>query len=183
MANVPHITEKQRKFVEILITKGTFQSGKDCATEAGYEESCATVMASKLQNPKYYPLVVAEIEARRNELSRRYSINYKSHLAALGKLRDDAVSAGNFTGAIAAEKYRGMAAGLYIDRKEILHGSIDQMTSKDVEEKLNELRKKLQENGDNAKVIESDPSEGEFVGSDSSDVVSEEGQLSIQDHS
>ena len=52
MANVPHITEKQRKFVEILITKGAFQSGKDCATEAGYEESCATVMASKLQNPK-----------------------------------------------------------------------------------------------------------------------------------
>jgi DNA-binding winged helix-turn-helix (wHTH) protein len=76
-----------------------------------------------------------------------------------------------------------MAAGLYIDRKEILHGSIDQMTSKDVEEKLNELRKKLQENGDNAKVIESDPSQGEPVGSDSSDVVSEEGQLSIQDHS
>jgi phage terminase small subunit len=84
MANVPHITEKQRKFVDILITKGTFKSGKDCATEAGYEESCATVMASKLQNPKYYPLVVTEIEARRNELSRRYSINYKSHLAGQG---------------------------------------------------------------------------------------------------
>jgi len=153
MANVPHLTEKQRKFIEILMKKGTFMSGKECAIEAGYAEDSAAVMASKLQNPKTYPLVAAEIEKRRNELNKRYSINYKSHINTLAAMRDKALEAQNYTAAIAAEKYRGMAAGLYIDRKEIRHGSIDQMSSKDVEEKLNELREKLR-NGDDAKVVE-----------------------------
>ena len=98
------LTPKQAQFVNIFIEKGLQQSAKQCAIDAGYGENVATVVASKLQNPKYYPHVVQEIERRRAELNRRYSISYKSHIQKLAELRDSAEAAGNYTGAIAAEK-------------------------------------------------------------------------------
>ena len=176
------LTPKQMKFVNIFIEKGTIQSARQCALDAGYAESGATVIASQLQNPKYYPHVVEEIERRRAELNRRYSISYKSHIQKLAELRDSAEAAGNYTGAIAAEKYRGMAAGLYVDRKEVLHGSIDSMSVGEVEEKLVELRKKLSIPGE-PEVIDHDASEGTLIGESSDDILAEEGESGIQDDS
>ena len=80
------LTPKQMKFVNIFIEKGTIQSARQCALDAGFAESGATVIASQLQNPKYYPHVVAELERRRAELNRRYSISYKSHIQKLAEL-------------------------------------------------------------------------------------------------
>jgi|TARA_R100000278_G_scaffold111748_1_gene89363 phage terminase small subunit len=174
------LTPKQAEFVNIFIEKGTIQSAKQCAIDAGYSEGIAVVMASKLQNPNYYPHVVKELERRRAELNRRYSITYKNHIQKLAELRDNAEAAGNYTGAIAAEKYRGMVAGLYIDRKEIMHGTIDQMSVNEVEEKLIELRKKLSIPGE-YEVIDQDTSEGALVGEPSDDIPAEAGELSIQD--
>ena len=59
-----------------------------------------------------------------------------------------AEDAGNWNAAVAAEKSRGQAAGLYIDRKEILTGSIDQLTKSEVEEKLKEIEKQFSINTD-----------------------------------
>jgi hypothetical protein len=73
-----------------------------------------------------------------------------------------------------------MVAGLYIDRKEIMHGTIDSMSVGEVEEKLVELRKKLSIPGD-YEVIEQETLQGESVGSDGDSAPDEEGQLSIQD--
>tara|TARA_R100000900_G_scaffold24153_1_gene19073 strand:- start:827 stop:1402 length:576 start_codon:yes stop_codon:yes gene_type:complete len=176
------LTPKQMKFVNIFIEKGTIQSARQCALDAGYAESGATVIASQLQNPKYYPHVVEEIERRRAELNRRYSISYKSHIQKLAELRDSAEAAGNYTGAIAAEKYRGMAAGLYVDRKEVMHGTIDSMSVGEVEEKLIELRKKLSIPGE-PEVIDHDTSEGTLIGESSDDLLAEEGESGIQDDS
>ena len=176
------LTPKQMKFVNIFIEKGTIQSARQCALDAGYAESGATVIASQLQNPKYYPHVVEEIERRRAELNRRYSISYKSHIQKLAELRDSAEAAGNYTGAIAAEKYRGMAAGLYVDRKEVMHGTIDSMSVGEVEEKLIELRKKLSIPGE-PEVIDYDTSEGELIGESGDDLLAEEGESGIQDDS
>ena len=176
------LTPKQAQFVNIFIEKGTIQSARQCALDAGYAESGATVIASQLQNPKYYPHVVEEIERRRAELNRRYSISYKSHIQKLAELRDSAEAAGNYTGAIAAEKYRGMAAGLYVDRKEVMHGTIDSMSVGEVEEKLIELRKKLSIPGE-PEVIDHDASEGALIGESSDDLLAEEGESGIQDDS
>jgi phage terminase small subunit len=176
------LTPKQMKFVNIFIEKGTIQSARQCALDAGFAESGATVIASQLQNPKYYPHVVEELERRRAELNRRYSISYKSHIQKLAELRDSAEKAGNFTGAIAAEKYRGMVAGLYIDRKEVMHGTIDSMSVGEVEDKLIELRKKLSIQGE-YEVIDDDTSEGVLVGESSDDILTEEGESGIQDDS
>ena len=61
----------------------------------------------------------------------------------LASLRDSAVQNGNYSAAVSAEKYRGQAAGLYIDRKEILHGKIDQMSKEEVMEKIKQLQQEF----------------------------------------
>jgi len=62
----------------------------------------------------------------------------------------------NWNAAVAAEKSRGQAAGLYIDRKEILTGSIDQMSKEEVESKLKEIEKQFSINTDIIEVKEQD---------------------------
>ena len=126
----------------------------DCAIEAGYSGKAARQMACNLQNPKMFPLVVREINERREEITKRYSVNYSRHVRRLDELSRGAEAAGNYPAAVAAEKSRGQAAGLYIDRKEIMHGSIDQMSKEEVEKKLVELRKKLSIPAEVTEVIE-----------------------------
>ena len=51
----------------------------------------------------------------------------------------------NYSAAVNAEVSRRRAAGLYVDRKEILTGSIDKMSKLEVEDRLKELRNRFPE--------------------------------------
>jgi len=57
----------------------------------------------------------------------------------LYKLRDDAWSQGNFTAAINAQNLLLKVGGLIVDRREILHGKVDQMSRGEVERRLADL--------------------------------------------
>jgi NAD-dependent DNA ligase len=59
----------------------------------------------------------------------------------LARIRDAASSAGNYNAAVAAETRRGQIAGLYVDKKEILTGTIDSMSRDEVEQKIQDLKK------------------------------------------
>ena len=61
----------------------------------------------------------------------------------LAEIRDLAMQNGNYPAAVAAEKSRGQAAGIYIDRKEILHGRIDQMDRDQVIKEIEKLQKEF----------------------------------------
>ena len=74
------------------------------------------------------------------------------------------MTGGNFAAAVAAEKSRGQAAGLYIDRKEILHGRIDQMSRDEVMREIQRLQEEfpaLQAVAEGNIVIDHDPIEPE----------------------
>ena len=58
-------------------------------------------------------------------------------------LSEGAEQSGNWNAAVQAEKSRGQVAGLYIDRKEIMHGSIDQLSRSEVDKLLTDMDKKL----------------------------------------
>ena len=59
----------------------------------------------------------------------------------LQMIRDKALEAGAYAAAVQAEYRRGQALGtIYVDRKEIRHGTIDSMSKEEVERKLNELK-------------------------------------------
>ena len=61
----------------------------------------------------------------------------------LDQLSRGAEEKGNWNAAVTAEKSRGQVGGLYVDRKEIMHGSIDQLNREEVDKLLKDMDKKL----------------------------------------
>ena len=133
---------KEWKFVQEYVTGDGRVTLKEAAIRAGYRPTSASVMAWKLTNPQEYPHVVAAIQAYRAELASKYNTSYERHMRDLQLIRDKALEAGAFAAAVQAEYRRGQALGtIYVDRKEIRHGTIDSMSKEEVQRKLDELKK------------------------------------------
>ena len=79
----------------------------------------------------------------RNQDEKKYEVNLQRHLKRLDQLSKGAEEKGNWNAAVQAEKSRGQVGGLYIDRKEIMHGSIDQLNREEVDKLLTDMDKKL----------------------------------------
>jgi len=136
------LTPKQRKFILLLVHSEGLKTATQCAMEAGYSKNkkSAREIASKLQNPELYPLVAKAIDSEVRANVDRYRCSQERSLATLARIRDQASSAGNYNAAVAAETRRGQIAGLYVDKKEILTGTIDSMSREEVEKKLQDLK-------------------------------------------
>ena len=152
------LTEMQKRFAEYLVFNEGRTTGADAAIAAGYSEKRARVEASELQNPKLSPLVVQYIGALREENLKKYEVSYDKHVAELGKIREAALKKGAFSAATNAEKNRGMAAGLYIDRKIIKTGKLEELSEEELEPKMKKI---LDDYAPilNAKVVEALPEE------------------------
>jgi hypothetical protein len=136
------LNAKEWKFVQELVAGDGHVTMKEAAIRAGYNEKSASAMAWKLSNPEINPHVVSAIQAYRAELNSKYGTNYDRHMRDLQLIRDKALEAGAYGAAVQAEYRRGQALGtIYVDRKEIRHGSIDSMSKEEVERKLAEIRK------------------------------------------
>ena len=133
------LTEKQRIFVEIYTSNEGRLTPTECARQSGYKRERAATTASELLNVKKYPRVVAAVMKMRNELSETHRVEMNKHIQELARLRDKALGDKSHSAAINAERLRGQAAGLYIERKEIRTGSIDDMSRDDVLRQLKEL--------------------------------------------
>jgi len=133
------LTEMQKRFAEYLVFNEGRTTGADAAIAAGYSKNRARVEASELQNPKLSPLVVQYIGALREEKLKKYEVTYDKHVAELGKIREEALKKGAFSAATNAEKNRGMAAGLYIDRKIIKTGKLEEMSEEELEAKMKKI--------------------------------------------
>jgi phage terminase small subunit len=135
------LTGKEWKFVTELVTGDGRVTLKEAAIRAGYKPTSASVMAWKLTNPEINPHVVSAIQAYRAELNSKYNTSYERHMKDLQLIRDKALDAGAYAAAVQAEYRRGQALGsIYIDRKEIRHGTIDSMSKEEVQRKLDELK-------------------------------------------
>jgi phage terminase small subunit len=135
------LNTKQWTFVKELVTGDGRVTLREAALRAGYTEASASVMAWKLTNPEINPHVVAAIQSYRAELNSKYNTSYERHMKDLQTIRDKALEAGAYAAAVQAEYRRGQALGtIYVDRKEIRHGTIDSMSKEEVQRKLDELR-------------------------------------------
>jgi phage terminase small subunit len=136
------LTAKEWTFVTELVSGDGRTTMKEAAIKAGYKPSSASVMAWKLTNPDINPHVVAAIQAYRADLASKYNTSYERHMRDLQIIRDKALDAGAFAAAVQAEYRRGQALGtIYVERKEIRHGTIDSMSKEEVQRKLDELKK------------------------------------------
>jgi phage terminase small subunit len=91
MPKVSKLTPMQMKFAQELVYNEGRKTATECAIEAKYSSDRAAVTASELQNPKLYPLVVQYIGQLRQEILKKYDINFESHLAQLGDMRNKAL--------------------------------------------------------------------------------------------
>jgi phage terminase small subunit len=135
------LTQREWTFVQELVAGDGTVTMKECALRAGYPPNSAKVYAWRLTNPEISPHVVAAIQEYRAELAAKYGTTYERHMKDLQLIRDKALEAGAYGAAVQAEYRRGQALGtIYVERKEIRHGTIDSMSKEEVERKLNEIK-------------------------------------------
>ena len=157
------LTDKQRIFVQIYTENEGRLTPTECARQAGYKEDRANTTASELLNGKRFPKVVEAVIARRAEIEKTHEVKLNKHVQELARLREKALSEKSYSAAVNAERLRGQAAGLYIDRKEIRTGSIDSMSREEVLKALSDigLGGKFEKNGARTKLSIEEKSNGE----------------------
>jgi hypothetical protein len=157
------LTDKQRIFVQIYTENEGRLTPTECARQAGYAEDRANTTASELLNGKRFPKVVEAVLARRAEIQKTHEVKLDKHVQELARLREKALNEKSYSAAVNAERLRGQAAGLYIDRKEIRTGSIDSMSREEVLKALGDigLGGKFEKNGARTKLSIEEKSNGE----------------------
>src|SRR5210317_1644034 len=133
------LTEQQIKFSNLLVAEEGRKTATQCAIEAGYAKDSARQHASKLQNPKLYPLVVQYIGELRAEWQKKFEVTFGNHITELGKLRDEAREKKAWSAAVNAEVARGKAAGLYIEQKIIRTGKLEDLSTEELESRMKQI--------------------------------------------
>ena len=135
------LTEMQQRFAEFLVFGGPDgpMTQTEAALAAGYSPKRARQEGSELCNPRLSPLVVKHIGELKEERLRKHEVTYEGHVAELARLREAALKQGSFSSAVNAEANRGKAAGLYIDRKIIKTGKLEDMSEQELEAKMKQI--------------------------------------------
>ena len=135
------LTEMQKRFAECLVFGGPDGpvNKAEAAKLAGYSEKRCRQEGSELTNPRLSPLVVKYIGELREEKMLKYGVTYESHVYELSRIKDAALKKNSFSAAVNAETNRGKAAGLYIDRKIIKTGKLEEMTEEQLEAKMKQI--------------------------------------------
>ena len=84
-------------------------------------------------------MFVKHIGQLKEERLRKHEVTYEGHVAELARLREAALKKGSFSSAVNAEANRGKAAGLYIDRKIIKTGKLEDMSEQELEAKMKQI--------------------------------------------
>jgi len=135
------LTEMQKRFAEFVVfggTDGPMTQG-EAAIAAGYSTKRARSEGSELLNPRLSPLVVQHVGKLKEEKLRKFAVSYDGHVAELSRIKELALKKGSFSSAVNAETNRGKAAGLYIDRKIIKHGKLEELTEEQLETKMKHI--------------------------------------------
>ena len=135
------LTEMQKRFAEYLIFGGPDGpvSKSEAAELAGYSPKRSRVEGSELTNPRLSPLVVQYIGKLQDERLQKHEVSYSKHIAELDRIKQAALKKGSFSSAVNAEVSRGKAAGLYIDRKIIKTGKLEEMSEEQLEAKMKQI--------------------------------------------
>ena len=135
------LTEMQMRFAEYVVFGGPDgpMTQAEAAIAAGYSPKRARSEGSELLNPRLSPLVVQYVGKLKEERRKKFEVTYDGHLAELARLREAALKKGSFSSAVNAEANRGKAAGLYIARKIIKHGKLEDLSEEELENKMKQI--------------------------------------------
>ena len=135
------LTEMQKRFAEYLVFGGPEGpvNKAEAAELAGYSRKRCRQEGAELTNPRQAPLVVKYLDELKQERNLKFGVNYEGHIAELARIKDLALRKNSFSAAVNAETNRGKAGGLYIDRKIIKHGKLEDMTEEQLEMKMAQI--------------------------------------------
>ena len=135
------LTEMQMRFAEFVVFGGVDgpMTQAEAAIAAGYSANRARQEGSELLNPRLSPLVVQYVGKLKEERLKKFEVNYEGHVAELARIKELALKKGSFSSAVNAETNRGKAAGLYIERKIIKHGKLEDMSELELEAKMKQI--------------------------------------------
>jgi len=135
------LTEMQKRFSEFVVFGGTDgpMTQAEAAIAAGYAKSSARVEGSQLLNPRYSPLVVQYVGKLKEERLEKHKVTYDTHVAELARIKEMALKKNSFSAAVNAETNRGKVGGLYIERKIIKHGKLEDMSELELEAKMKQI--------------------------------------------
>ena len=131
-----HLTKRQRLLVWNAVNDPTLTFA-EAAKKAGYKNP--VVVGRYMRPGGKYAHVRREYERLMSEAKKKFELTHDKAVEDLYKLRDDAWGQDNFTAAINAQNLLLKLGGLIVDRREVLHGKIDQMSREDVEKRLAQL--------------------------------------------
>ena len=135
------LTEMQKRFCQNLVFGGPDGpvNKMEAAELAGYSHKRCRQEGSELTNPKQNPLVVKYRDELEQERDLKFGVTYENHIAELARIKQLALKKNSFSAAVNAETNRGKAGGLYIDRKIIKHGKLEDMTEEQIEAKMKQI--------------------------------------------
>ena len=135
------LTEMQKRFAEFVVFGGPDGpvSQSEAAKLAGYSEKRCRQEGSELMNPRLSPLVAQYLGKLKEERLKKFEVSYENHVAELARIKEMALKKGSFSSAVNAETNRGKAAGLYIDRKIIKTGKLEDMSEEELEAKMKQI--------------------------------------------
>jgi phage terminase small subunit len=171
------LTELQRKFAEILVfgdKDGKPVTKTEAAKLAGFSPNRASQEGYELTHPKFHPLVVEYIGKLREEKIQKFMVTFDGHLAELDRIKEKALKKGSFSTAGNMEIARGKAAGLYIDRKIIKTGKLEDLSEQELENKMKQILE------DYAPILNAKQIDGEVISSESSSPTDEESSFDPQ---
>ena len=135
------LTDMQKRFVEFLVFGGPEGpvSKTEAALLAGYSPKRAMGEGSELTTPRQNPLVVAYKAKLTEDRLQKHHVTYDKHLAELDRIKTLALKKNSFSAAGNMEVARGKAAGLYVDKKEVRTGKLEEMTEEQLKAKRQQL--------------------------------------------
>ena len=135
------LTEMQKRFAEFIVFGGPDGpvSQSEAAELAGYSKNRSRQEGSELLNPRLSPLVVQYVGGLKEERMKKFEVTYENHISELDRIKKLALKKGSFSSAVNAETNRGKAAGLYIDRKIIKHGKLEELSEVQLEAKMKQI--------------------------------------------
>ena len=135
------LTEMQMRFAEFVVFGGPDgpMTQSEAAIAAGYSPKRSRQEGSELMNPRLSPLGAHYVGKLKEERLKKFEVNYEGHVAELARIKEMALKKGSFSSAVNAETNRGKAAGLYIERKIIKHGKLEDMSEQELENKMKQI--------------------------------------------
>jgi hypothetical protein len=103
-------------------------------------------IASRLTNPELNPHVCRYLEKRLSQELNKYEKDKLKSYKVFERLRNKAEEKNQLASAINAEFRAGQMAGFFIDKKEINHIGLEGMNREQLEKRLSELEKNINEN-------------------------------------